>query len=300
MDRKNLKKEKTGMLLILIAGCFWGSMGIFVRALGEMGFDSLQIVAIRLTLAAVFFCVILCIKDPGKFRIAWKDIPLFAALGLGSVLFFAACYFKAISMMSLSVAAILLYTSPVWILLMSVAFFHEKLNRRKVLALILAFGGCVLISGISQDGVTLFGFLVGLGSGVGYGLYSILGTVALRKYSAYTVTTYTFLFAALGAVVICHPKDMLETYWSAPDRGGLFLFCVLTAIVTAVIPFLTYTLGLESVEASRAGILATIEPVVATLIGIFVFSESLSLSSGVGIVLILGAVVLLNLPPRQM
>lgn len=64
--------------------------------------------------------------------------------------------------------------------------------------------------------------------------------------------------------------------------------------MTAVIPFLTYTLGLRSVEASKAGILATVEPMVATLIGIFVFSEPLTLMSGIGVLLILAAVVILN------
>ena len=75
----------------------------------------------------------------------------------------------------------------------------------------------------------------------------------------------------------------------------LLFFCILTAVVTAVIPFLAYTLGLKTVDASRAGIIATIEPLVATLVGIFVFSEPLTLLSGLGILLILSAIVILNL-----
>ncbi len=197
-------------------------------------------------------------------------------------------------MMPLSTAAILLYTSPIWIMLMSVLFFREKLTGRKLLALALAFAGCVLVSGVSGEGMTLPGLLVGLGSGIGYGLYSILGTVALRRYSPYTVTTYTFAFAALGAWLICRPAEMLAKFAAAPNLPGLVFFCVLTALVTAVIPFLAYTLGLRTVEASRAGILATVEPLVATLIGVAVFSEPLTLLSGLGMLLILAAVVLLN------
>jgi drug/metabolite transporter (DMT)-like permease len=196
----------------------------------------------------------------------------------GSILFFTVCYFTAITMMPLSTAAILLYTSPVWIMLMSVMFFHEKLNRKKLTALALAFTGCVLVSGISGSKVTLIGFFVGLGSGMGYGLYSILGTIALRRYSSYTVTTYTFIIAAVGSWFICRPADMYYKFSGAPDTGFLTFFCFLTAIVTAVIPFLAYTLGLQSVEASKAGIIATIEPMVATLIGhqikIISFSET--------------------------
>ena len=163
------------------------------------------------------------------------------------------------------------------------------------MALLLAFGGCVLVSGISGEGITFTGLLLGLGSGMGYGLYSILGTVALRKYSPYVVTTYTFLVAAIGSWVICKPADMLSKFEKADDLTGLIFFCILTAMVTAVIPFLSYTLGLRGVEASKAGIMATLEPVVATLVGILCFSETLTILSGMGIVMVLAAVIILNI-----
>lgn len=292
MDSKH--SSKIGTALIILAGCFWGSMGIFVRKLGTYGFSAIQIVSIRLTLAALIFSLVLLVKDRRGFKISPKDIPLFLGLGFGSILFFTICYFTAITMMPLSTAAILLYTSPVWIMLMSIFFFHEKLDRRKLIALGLAFAGCVLVSGISGEGMTVTGLLIGLGSGIGYGLYSILGKVALRKYSSYTVTTYTFIFAAVGSWIISRPADMMGKFSSAFDLGFLILFCFLTALITAVIPFLSYTLGLESVEASKAGIIATIEPMVATLIGIFVFEEKLTIISGAGILLILASVVILT------
>ncbi len=293
-----MSKRNYGPLLIILAGCFWGSMGIFVRKLSTFGFSPIQIVSIRLTVAALVFALLLLIKDRSGFRIAPRDLPLFLGLGFGSILFFTVCYFSAITIMPLSTAAILLYTSPIWIMLMSVLFFHEKLNRTKILALALAFAGCVLVSGISGQGLTLTGLLLGLGSGIGYGLYSILGTIALRRYSPYTVTTYTFLTAAAGSWLVCNPAEMTSGFAAAADLTGLLLFCVLTGLVTAVIPFLAYTLGLRTVEASKAGILATIEPLVATLVGIIVFSEPLTLISGMGMALILAAVILLNRKPH--
>ena len=299
--RLNVKKSNRnpGPALIILAACFWGSMGIFVRKLSTYGFSSIQIVAIRVTLAALVFCVLLLVKDPGGFRISLRDIPLFLGLGFGSILFFTVCYFTAITMMPLSTAAILLYTSPIWIMLMSVLFFREKLTARKLLALVLAFAGCVLVSGVSGGGMTAAGLLIGLGSGIGYGLYSILGTIALRRYSPYTVTTYTFLFAAVGSWLICRPGDMISKFAAAEDESALLFLCFLTAVITAVIPFLAYTLGLRTVEASRAGILATVEPMVAALIGVIVFSEPITIQSGAGILLILTAVILLNCADRR-
>ena len=163
----------------------------------------------------------------------------------------------------------------------------------------MAFGGCVLVSGISGEGITFVGLLLGLGSGIGYGLYSILGTIALKRYSPYTVTTYTFIIAAVGSWFICRPKDMFTKFAVAPNLLWLIFFCFLTALITAVIPFLFYTLGLHMVEASKAGILATVEPMVATIIGIVFFSEQLTIFSGLGILLILVAVIILNLKKKD-
>ena len=294
------ENRNIGIALIILASCFWGSMGIFVRKLGGYGFSSIQIVSIRVTIAALIFCIVLLIKDKKGFRISPRDIPLFVGLGWGSILFFTVCYFSAIAIMSLSTAAILLYTSPIWIMLMSMLIFHEKMNKGKLVALILAFTGCVLVSGISGDGITVTGLLLGLGSGIGYGLYSILGTIALRRYTPYTVTTYTFVIAAIGSWMICRPAEMITKIKTAETLPGLLLLCMLTAIVTAVIPFLSYTLGLRTVEAGRAGILATVEPLVATVIGLLCFSEPLTVLSAAGIVLILAAVVILNMKENNL
>ncbi len=161
-------KKANGSLLIIAAGIFWGSMGIFVRELTELvGFSSIQIVCVRLIVAAIAFSLILLVKEPGGFKIQPRDIPLFLGLGLCSILFFSTCYFTAIRMMTLSVAAILLYTSPIWVMLMSVLLFHEKITGRKLLALALSFAGCICVSGIASGsgGITPAGIVIGLCSG---------------------------------------------------------------------------------------------------------------------------------------
>ena len=179
-------------------------------------------------------------------------------------------------------------------MLMACVFFKERMTARKLAALVCAFGGCVLVSGIGGGAMTARGLIVGLCSGIGYGLYSILGSVALKKYSAVTVTTYTFVIAAVGAWIICDPADMTAKLAAAESVWRLAWLVVLTGLVTAVIPFAAYTRGLTYVEPSRAAILATVEPMVATLLGALVFAEPVTLLSGLGIVLILVSVVILN------
>lgn len=299
MDRE-FQSAAGGSLLIILAGIFWGSMGVFVRALGEYGFSSIQIVCLRLSVAAAAFLLLRLVFERSTPWIALRDVPLFLGLGWGSILFFTVCYFTAMRMMSLSAAAILLYTSPIWVMLMSCIFFKERLSARKLVALALAFAGCVLVSGLGAGGsVSVLGLLIGLGSGLGYGLYSILGSVALKKYSPLTVTTCTFVLAAAGAWCICAPGEMLGLIAAAESRSALWLLVLFAGLITAVIPFSAYTAGLKTVEPSRAAILATVEPMVATLFGAAVFSEPVTVSSGLGIALILASVVLLNLRPAK-
>ena len=292
------KHSVTGDILIIIAGLFWGSMGIFVRHLNGLGFTSVQVACLRLVTAGILFAVILLIKDPKGFKIKVKDIPLFLALGLVSILFFTCCYFTAIRLMTMSTAAILLYTSPIWVMILAVIFLKEKLTARKVIALVLAFAGCVLVSGFGGK-VTLPGILVGLGSGLGYGLYSIFGSFALRKNSPFTVTCYTFLIAGLGSIAVSDPADLFSKIASADNRLALAGFVLLTAVVTAVIPFLFYTLGLNRTTAGRAAVLATVEPAAATLFGVFVMNERIGIASAVGILLVFAAIIVLSIKQKK-
>ena len=291
------KKGVLGDILIIIAGLFWGSMGIFVRHLNDLGFTSIQVACLRLTMAGLLFAIVLLIKEPKRFKIKVKDIPLFLALGIVSILFFTCCYFTAIRLMTMSTAAILLYTSPIWVMILAIIFLKEKITPQKVIALILAFMGCVLVSGFGGK-VTAVGILVGLGSGLGYGLYSIFGTVALKKYSPFTVTCYTFLIAGAGSILVANPIDLADKISKADSKIGLFGFVLLTSVVTAVIPFLLYTLGLNRTTAGKAAVLATVEPAAATLFGFFVMKEKVGPVAICGIALVFLAIIVLSLRKR--
>ena len=292
------KKGYLGDILIIIAGLFWGSMGIFVRHLNDLGFSSIQVACLRLTTAGILFALILLIKDRKGFKIALRDIPLFLALGLVSILFFTCCYFTAIRLMTMSTAAILLYTSPIWVMILAIIFLKEKITLQKILALILAFAGCILVSGFGGK-VTLIGILVGLGSGLGYGLYSIFGTFALKKYSPYTVTCYTFLIAGLGSVFAANPIDLFAKISAVENKPALIGFVLLTAVVTAVIPFLLYTLGLNMTTAGKAAVLATVEPAAATLFGFFVMKETVGPVAICGIFLVFAAIIVLSIKKKE-
>ena len=290
--------KKLAPVFVLSAGTLWGIMGIFVRKLGTYGFSPLQIACLRILFGAALFLAITGIFRRELLKIRFRDVGLFLGMGLISLLLFTVCYFTTINLASLSVAAILLYTSPIWVMLMSAVCFREKITGRKLLCAAMAFGGCVLVSGIgSAASLSPVVIVTGLLSAVGYGLYSIFGTFALRKYQPLTVTTYAFLFGAAGASILCKPAEIVGIVSAAPNPAGLVLLLIVTAFVTAVLPYLLYTVGLSHMRASAAAIMASIEPVVATAAGALVFGEALTIPAFAGIALVLAAIVVLNARP---
>lgn len=287
------KNEKSGMIYVAAAGICWGIIGIFTRWLGTAGLDSIQITFLRNFFAATELFLFLFIKDRKSISIKLKDIWIFIGTGICSVAFFNICYFKTIEMTTMSVAAILLYTAPCMVMVMSCIFFKESITRQKVAALLLAFIGCFFTTGgLQSDGhISGMGILLGLGSGFGYALYSIFGTVATRKYNSFTITFYTFLLASAGIGPFGHISKLA---CNIEDNWKIIIISVLMATVSTVIPFICYTKGLERMEAGKASIIAFIEPMMATVCGIVVFGEKITLGNLTGIILILMSIILLN------
>ena len=290
--------KKLTPFLVILAGCCWATMGVFVRHLNEIGLQAMQIVECRALLTVVGMFGVLGIFRRDLLRVKAKDLWCFAGGGIVSVILFNFCYFQTIQRASLSVAAILLYTSPIFVLLLSVPLFGEKLTRKKLLCLAMAFVGCALASGLTAGGMTLSPqtLLFGLGSGFGYGLYSIFSRFALQRgYHPITITAYIFLFGAIGGIPLTD-FGQIAAIAGQPDN---LLYLIVYTVVTTIIPYCAYTTGLQHIENGVAAVLACIEPVMATLFGIFFFSELPTLTGWLGIALVLIALTLLNLRPKK-
>ena len=213
-------------LLILLAGILWGCMGLFVRPLNEKGLSSWDIVFLRAVLTSVIMAVVLLIKDRKLFRIRLRDLWCFAGTGLLSIVFFNLCYFKEITITSLSVAAILLYTAPAFVMLISAVCFKERLTIKKVIVLVLSFTGLIFVTGLfggsGVERLTFTKLMIGLGAGLGYALYSIFSRYAIeRGYESYTISFYTFVFATLATVFFAKPGNVALAV--TESAGSLFL-----------------------------------------------------------------------------
>ncbi|WP_339060370.1 EamA family transporter [Tepidibacillus marianensis] len=277
---------------ILISATLWGLIGFFVQGLYQVGFTPIEVVAVRVMVTAVLLFVYVLFKDRSLLKINWKDSFYFVGTGIFSIVFFNWSYFTAIREVSLSVAAVLLYTAPAFVTILSRFIFKEKITKSKLFSLIITFVGIMLVIGLFEQStkISTKGLIVGLSSGIGYALYSIFGKAALKKYDTLTITLYTFIFASIALFPATHLWSSVELFSSTKtwlNLLGLGLF-------PTVLAYILYTKGLERLESSRASIVSTIEPVVATLLGIIQYGERLTLLQSIGIVLVIVAVIIVQ------
>lgn len=285
------------VIYIVLAGSLWGIISIFIQVLNSLGFASMQCVAIRAFFTALILLIYLLIVEPKKLKIKIKDIKYFIGTGIFSIVLFNFCYFESIDLIGgAAIPALLLYTAPIFVMILSAILFYEKITGKKLVALVLTFIGLGFVTGAftGKQEVSIGAFILGLGSGFGYALYSIFGKLVTDKYDAVTITFYTFLIAAIGSIpfsgVVNH-MDMLINARGMIASLGLAFF-------STVLPFLLYTKGLKGIEAGKASILATVEPFVAAIVGVVVFHEIFTVSKVIGMVLIVVAIVYLNVKKR--
>lgn len=287
-------KKNVSSFFVILAGCLWGFMGLLVRSLNREGLAAMDICFIRASITLVAMFLLLLVTRRDALKIKWKDVWCFVGTGAVSVTFFNFCYFKTMALTSLSVAAVMLYTAPAFVMILSVILFHEKFTVKKLLALLFSFCGCAFVSGIMKGtgALSLSGICFGLGAGIGYALYSIFGRYALEKgYQSDTISFYTFLFAAVSSLFFV---DVPKIGSVMIHHGPLCLKTVVLVLLVTLFPYYIYTKGLEHLETGTASVLASVEPVVATLIGILVYREVFDGWNMLGIVLVLFSIVLLN------
>lgn len=285
-----------GHLLVLGAATLWGSLGIAVRYLDAAGVSAFEASAWRAGLACVG-AIVIATALGRSLRIAPRDLPLFAAYGLVSIAIFFLAYFTAVTLTTVATAAILLYTAPAWVIALSAILFGEDLSTPKLAALGLAFLGCALVVRVYDPAalrLNLPGVAAGLGAGLTYALYSIFGKHALRRHDPLVILVYALGFGAVFLVALGLLAGV-PAWRFAPSHVAVAVVPLLyLALVTTLAAQWLYVSALARLEAGRASVIATVEPVVAGFLGYLFFREILQGTQLLGGALVLSAVFLVR------
>ena len=292
-------KNKIYVFIVILSGVFWGSSCLFVDYLKtHTPATSVQITAIRIVFAAIVLNLWLIIKGKGfsLYKISGRSWLLCVVSGIGSVLAMGMFYYSCMVETSAAVAVILLYTAPLFVMIMSLFFFKEKMNAQKIIAFIIAIVGCALVSGIASGSkISALGIFLGLMSGFTYSLYGIFTSLFMKENKdTLSFTALSFLFAALGALVISKPWEIVKFTLEVENLPLTLIMYLLLAVCTAVVPFFLYSKGIEGIKPDIASILAFSEPLMACVFGTAVLGQKMDVFGVIGIVCVCAAIVVLN------
>ena len=285
--------NRKGALLIILAGTCWGVISIFINYLSDAGLGEMQISFLRQLFAVLVFALIILVRDRAKFRIPLKDLGLLMLVGLVNGVMFNFLYFYTIVHSRASIAVVLLYTSPVFVMILARVFFKEKITGLKFIALLLTVIGCVLVTGVIGEGYTPppAAILTGVLTGLAYALNNILTSAAVKKNDPLTVTFYTLFFSFLFLIPFSGWNSLTSLCGASPM---ILLVAFLMCIVTAVLAQYFFSAGLRLIESGKAAIYGATEPIVGSLVGILIFHEESNFMKIAGIIMVIAAILLIG------
>ncbi len=275
-----------GYLLIAAAALLWGNIGPFSRLAFSQGVTPMEVAFWRAALAWILFGAHAALRR--EVRIQRRDIGNLVIFAFMGVAVFYGSYQVAVNRGGAALAAVLLYTGPAWVAVLARLVFKEAMTPVKLLALGLTLAGVVGVSAGSSDqvlqtGLDLVALGAGLLSGFCYSLYYIYGKHFSGRYSSPNLFLYMLPIGALSLYPLVDFVPKTPTAWIA--LAALAFFCTYGA-------YYCYYLGLKYLEASRAAITATLEPVVAAVVAYVWWGECFTALGYAGSLLILAAVVL--------
>ena len=285
---------RKGMLLITMAGVCWATTGIFGTLLFREGLDPVGVASTRTVAASVLFFLLLMLPRLHLLRITGKQFVKLALGGLVSIAIFNVFYMTAIDMLGVSTAVVLLFTAPVFAVLLSRLFLAESVTSEKLVSLLLTFGGVVMVSeafhwpSLVEHAAGIF---AGLGAGLSFAFLSVFGKHLLGETPQLTANFYLLFLGAILLAMVYPPWEIIQ---KNPDTTIWITFAAMVLISTFLSHY-CYVTGLGYMEAGRASITVAVEPVAAILMSFLFLGERLVAVQYVGIVLVFTGVMLLRL-----
>lgn len=281
-----------GVLAVAAAACTWGTLGFFAKILYADGVSFEALVAFRAVVGWVaVFLFVLATGGVRNLRVPGRDLAFLVPLGLIGIGAFYLLYFYTVRESTIGTAAILLYSSPAFVVILARLFLGERLGLPKIAALVLTFCGISLVAGAYDPAnleVSPTVLLTGLLSGLTYGLYSIFGRPVAGRLGPAVILSYALFFGAVLLLAFAIPT--LDTLMGL--SFGSYAILLMLAVVHTTLAFALYTFGLGRLGAGRSAIVATVEPVVAGAMGILLLGEeATALKVAGGLLVIVGAVL---------
>ena len=294
--KQNKISKKIYLSLPIIAGILYGSSGIFVRTLTQNGINATTLLFLRFSIAIPVMVIAILATDKKQLKIKLTDIKLLIITAMG-IIGLNVLYNIAMNTISLSIAAVLLSSDPVFVLIIAYLIFKEKITKSKVLSIILVLIGCILTTGLIEgnaSNVTGIGIIGGIGAAIFWAIYMMGSKKALENgLHTYTILLYSILINTIILIPFTS-FNQITTFVNA-DMLGNTIFLILHSTLSFAIPYILLTVSIKYIDSGSASIFASgAEPLAALIFGMLFYSEIPTILMFSGIILTIIALAILS------
>lgn len=288
--------KKIYLILPILAGIMFGSSGIFVRTLTQNSIDSTTLLFLRFSIAIFPLIIAIILTDKKLLKIDLKEIPLFLVCAL-CIVGLNLCYNESMNTVPLSLAAVLLSTAPVFVLIFAYIFFKETITFKKIICMVLAIIGCLLMTGVFENNtnnIPLFGIVSGIGAAVFWAIYLMASKKSMQNGNhTFTILIYSIIFISIALIPFTNFNQISNFISVNPVL--VILFLIIHSTVSFALPYILSTLSLHYMDSGVSSILLSGgEPSAALIFGFLFYSEIPSLIMFCGFLLTIIAMMMLS------
>ena len=267
--------RKFYLILPVLAGLMFGSSGIFVRTLTQNGIDSTTLLFLRFSIAIIPILISILITDTGLLKIKIKDIPLFLVCAV-CIVGLNLCYNESMNTVPLSLAATLLSTAPIFVLIFAYVLFGEKITRKKFICMVMALIGCLLMTGILESNlvnIPVFGIVSGFGAALFWAVYLMSSKKSIENGNhTFTILFYSIILISIALIPFSSFGQISSFISTNPLMTILFL--IIHSTFSFALPYILSTVSLNYTDSGVSSILLSgSEPFAALLFGFLIYGE---------------------------
>lgn len=285
-----------GAFYIWLAAVMWGTIGIFGKILIDSGLSPQMTGCVKLLGSSLILFVYFIFGKQKLLKIRWTDLSWLLAMAFLTQTAFNFTYHPVVELLGVSQAGVLLNTMPIFLTIWSVIFFKEHINMQKIIGIVLCLIGSILaITGGTLDvgSFSVEGVILGTISAISFSLMSVFTKILLKRIEPLTVIFYAFLFGGLMMVPFINFMDEFPLVLSPVPLASAFGL----GLIGSVLPYIVYFKGIDlGVDLSKAGVISVMELISAIIMAMIIFNERLTGMKGIGVLIVIGAILLINWP----
>ncbi|OFH99454.1 EamA-like transporter family protein [Clostridium acetireducens DSM 10703] len=283
---------KKGYIYAIISAILFGSAGIFVKLAYKSGLDSISLLIMQYAVAVTIMFLIILIQNKEMLKVTKKQIFSLVVLGLVGNTFMTISYYTAFEYLPVAVVTMLLYTYPIMVFIYTVLFKKGKVNKKRVVALILAFIGAILTLNVLSESIRypIKGIIIGLLCAVFYAFMNVYAEEKLININPLTVNAYSTLFSLITLIIYKSPLFIFKTHLSLESLFYIFIL----AIFCEIIPLTLLYAAINKIGALKVSIIGNLEIPTAMITSIIFLKESVTIMQIIGAFLVIGGVYLIK------